>query len=404
MDYNDPFVLAATRDLNPIPGDRSYLGTQVFVSIVVPTFREADNLTELTERVFMSMRTAGLDGEIVIVDDNSSDGTEAICRELSRQYPLRVIIRRDERGLATAVLAGIEQSLGNVVIVMDADLSHPPEKIPDLVHKVVDGADFVVGSRYVKGGRTDAKWGLFRWLNSKVATLLARGLTTLKDPMAGFFAFPRRILLNAPPMSPVGYKIGLEILTKARCQTVSEVPIMFMERTRGHSKLTLQQQVLYLRHLRRLYRYKYPQTAELMQFVGVGLSGVFIDLVFFLGLTHSHVNHQLARALSFCVAASWNWFLNRWFTFVGGRDKKASKQWVQFLVSATCGFTVNWGTYKFLTDNVAYMANHHLLAFYIGIIMGAGFNYMMSRFFVFRPFDQAIPGKEHGFKHHLDEK
>jgi dolichol-phosphate mannosyltransferase len=243
---------------------------------------------------------------------------------------------------------------------------------------------------------------VFRWVNSKVATLLARGLTNLKDPMAGFFAFPRHILINGPPMSPVGYKIGLEILTKTRCQKVTEVPIAFMERTRGQSKLTLQQQVLYLRHLRRLYRFKYPQTAELLQFAGVGISGMVVDLVFFLGLTHSHVEHQLARAISFGIAASGNWFLNRWFTFVGGRHKKASKQWLQFLVSATCGFTVNWGTYKFLTDNVAYMANHHLQAFYVGIIMGAGFNYMMSRFFVFRPFEQAIPGKEHSPEHRLD--
>ncbi|MDQ6735625.1 MAG: glycosyltransferase, partial [Nitrospirota bacterium] len=206
MDRDDRSVLVSTSDLYPAHEGQSFVGTQIFVSIIVPTFREADNLIELTERVFVSMRTAGLDGEMVIVDDNSSDGTEAICRELARHYPVRLIIRRDERGLATAVLAGIEQSLGNVVIVMDADLSHPPEKIPDLVHEVVGGADFVVGSRYVKGGCTDAKWGMFRWLNSKIATLLARGLTILKDPMAGFFAFPRRILLNGPPMSPVGYK------------------------------------------------------------------------------------------------------------------------------------------------------------------------------------------------------
>ena len=88
------------------------------------------------------MRSAGLDGEIVIVDDNSYYGPEAICRELAKQYPVRLIIRGDKRGLATAVLAGIEQSLGMVVIVMDAHLSHPPEKIPDLVHEVVSGADF----------------------------------------------------------------------------------------------------------------------------------------------------------------------------------------------------------------------------------------------------------------------
>src|SRR6478672_1187928 len=114
MDRDDRSVVVSTNDLypahesqNPTHESQSFLGTPVFVSVIVPTFHEADNLNELTDRVFVSMRSAGLDGEIVIVDDNSSDGTEAICRELAKQYPVRLIIRRDERGLATAVLAGI---------------------------------------------------------------------------------------------------------------------------------------------------------------------------------------------------------------------------------------------------------------------------------------------------------
>src|SRR6476469_4956029 len=131
--------------------------TKVFLSVIVPTFREAENLTELTERVFASMRNAELDGEMVIVDDNSLDSTDIVCSKLAKEYPLRLIVRQNERGLATAVLAGIDQSRGNIVIVMDADLSHPPEKIPAMVQVVIAGAQFVVGSRYVKGGCTDAK-------------------------------------------------------------------------------------------------------------------------------------------------------------------------------------------------------------------------------------------------------
>ena len=231
------------------------------LTVIVPTYREADNIRELAERVFAAVDSIALDTELLIVDDDSSDGTEELCRELAARCSLRLITRRGDRGLATAVLLGIRQSVGDLVIVMDADLSHPPESIPALVRHLMAGADFVVGSRYVVGGSTAAEWGLGRWINSKVATLLARGLTTINDPMAGYFGFPRRILLGRQQFSPVGYKIGLENLTKARCQNIVEIPIAFADRRRGQSKLTLREQVLYLRHLRRLYRFKYPQAA-----------------------------------------------------------------------------------------------------------------------------------------------
>jgi dolichol-phosphate mannosyltransferase len=253
------------------------------------------------------------------------------------------------------------------------------------------GTDFVVGSRYVKGGSTDAQWGVLRWLNSKVATLLARGLTNLKDPMAGFFGFPRSILNEATQLVPVGYKIGLEILVKAQCRRVVEIPIAFAERVKGESKLSIRQQVLYLRHLRRLYRFRFPEAAEIIQFSVVGSSGVIVDLFFFLSLIHvARIDHQLARAMSFVAAASWNWFMNRWFTFVAGRDKQWGQQWFQFLIAASVGFTANWGSYKLLTDYVPYFREHHLVAFFIGILLGMGSNYTLCRWFVFRPFDEAV--------------
>jgi dolichol-phosphate mannosyltransferase len=361
--------------------------------IIVPTYREAENILELVERVFRAV--AGVDAEMLVVDDDSQDGIDLICTTLAHCYPVRLIIRKQERGLATAVLHGIRESQSKIVLVMDADLSHPPEEIPNLIQQIRGGADFVVGSRYVRGGSTDARWSLFRWINSKIATFLSRGLTNIKDPMAGFFAFPRHILKGTSHLSPVGYKIGLEILTKARCRKVVELPIAFVDRTRGTSKLTLKEQLLYLRHLRRLYRFTFPQTAEIVQFGAVGLSGVIVDLAVFLALTHGiGIHHQSARAVSFLVAASTNWFLNRWFTFVGGSNKHAGKQWAAFLLTATLGFIVNWGSYKILTDQVPYMAEHYLVAFWIGIFLGAGFNYTLSRLFVFRPFEERIPGND----------
>ena len=316
-------------------------------------------------------------------------------KQLANQYPIRLITRNFDRGLATAVLYGIRRLRHDYVIVMDADLSHSPEDVPRLFQRLKEEADFVVGSRYVKGGSTDAKWSSFRWLNSKVAVILARGLTDLKDPMAGFFGFRRSILANAPQLAPVGYKIALEILVKGNCWKVEEIPIAFSERTKGKSKLTLRQQVLYLRHLRRLYRFRFPQTSEIIQFGTVGCSGAVIDLFLFLALTYGGgIDHQLSRAMGFFAAVSWNWYSHRWFTFVGGPDKKRGKQWIEFLAAACVGFTVNWGSYKLLSDYVPYLTQHHIVTFFLGILLGSGFNYTLSRWFVFRPFEKVIAANQ----------
>jgi dolichol-phosphate mannosyltransferase len=226
------------------------------LTVVVPTYREAENLPELIRRVFAAASQIDMATEMVVVDDDSRDGTEQICSEMQELYAVKLITRKGERGLATAVQCGIESATSEWIIVMDADLSHPPEVIPNLVRKLREGADFVLGSRYVKGGSTDAQWSLYRWLNSRIAILLAKGLTNVKDPTSGYFAFPKRILKSAPPLSPVGYKIGLEILAKARCQKVVEIPIAFVDRQRGTSKLNLKEQLLYLRHLGRLYCFR----------------------------------------------------------------------------------------------------------------------------------------------------
>jgi dolichol-phosphate mannosyltransferase len=227
------------------------------LSVVVPTYREADNLRLLVPAVSRAIAATGRPGEIVVVDDDSPDDTRRVCEELARRHPLRLLVRQHQRGLATAVLHGLRQSAGVVLVVMDADLSHPPEKIPELVAALEAGAEFVIGSRYVAGGHTDEDWGWFRRLNSRVATALARGFTTAHDPMAGFFALRRATFLAARDLDPIGYKIALELIVKCGCRGVVEVPITFRNRVKGQSKLSLREQINYLRHLRRLYAYKW---------------------------------------------------------------------------------------------------------------------------------------------------
>ena len=227
------------------------------VSVIVPAYREALNLRQLTERAFAALDQAGLDAELVIVDDDSQDGSVEIVKELALRFPVRIIVRTDRRGLSSAVLRGFEEAVGEVFVVMDADLQHPPEKIPELAECITSGrADFAVGSRYTDRGSMDRGWPLLRRLNSRVATLLARPLTQVRDPMSGFFALHRDTWRRAPRPDPIGYKIGLELIVKARCRRCLEVPITFADRAAGQSKLTFAEQLRYLRHLLRLYRFR----------------------------------------------------------------------------------------------------------------------------------------------------
>jgi glycosyltransferase involved in cell wall biosynthesis len=163
---------------------------------------------------------------------------------------------------------------------MDADLQHPPEKLPELLAPLEKNeADFVIGSRYVAGGTTQGEWGLFRQINSQVATLLARPFAgrTL-DPMSGFFALKRASFENAENLTPLGYKIGLELMCKCRAQKIKEIPITFATREKGQSKLSMKEQFRYLEHLSRLYDFCYPRLSPITKFTFVTLVGWFVGL------------------------------------------------------------------------------------------------------------------------------
>jgi len=226
------------------------------VSVIVPTYKEVENLPLLTERLKEVRRKHHLSLELLIMDDDSQDGTEEVVSSMDRDW-LTLVVRKEERGLSRAVLEGLRLARGEVLVVMDADLSHPPEKIPEMLVALEKGADFVMGSRYVTGGLTGASWGFFRWLNSRVATLFARPLTSVKDPMSGFFALSRKTFESASDLNPIGYKIGLELMVKCNLHRIEEIPIHFRDRQFGESKLTLTEQKKYLQHLCRLFIYKY---------------------------------------------------------------------------------------------------------------------------------------------------
>jgi len=256
------------------------------VSIVVPTLNEAENLPLLVPRIAAAMATRAY--EIVIVDDSSRDGTRDVCARLAERFPLRLIVRRRENGLSGAVLCGLREARGDLLVVMDADLQHPPETIGDLVEPLITGdADFTIGSRYAAGGTTQREWTLLRRLNSKAATLLARPFAgDTHDPMSGFFALRRDTFLRARRLTPLGYKIGLELMCKCGVERPREVPIHFGTRHAGRSKLNVSQQFKYLEHLSRLYDFFFPRMSPIVKFLIATASGWLVGFgVYLLALS-----------------------------------------------------------------------------------------------------------------------
>lgn len=219
------------------------------VSVVVPTYQERDNIETLVKRLGQTL--SGRDYEIVIVDDNSPDGTAAVAMTLAREYPIRVIQREGRLGLGSAILEGFKNAKGEIMGVIDADLQHPPELVIALVQALEEGNDIAIASRYASGGGVE-NWTAMRKVVSKGATLLARPLTKVRDPMSGCF-FLRQEVIQTGTFTSIGYKILLEILAVATYKNVKEIPYTFGSRERGKSKLGLIEYGRYLKLLYHLY-------------------------------------------------------------------------------------------------------------------------------------------------------
>ena len=353
------------------------------VSIIVPTFRELANLTPLAERIDTALSGTGIEWELLLVDDDSGDGSEAVAAELTRRLPVRMVIRREApRDLSLAVIEGIRLCRFDRLVVMDADLSHPPESIVDVLAALDADCDMVIGSRYTPGGGVDRSWSLYRVLNSRLATWLARPLVKCADPMSGFFATRRSALPDLRTLRPMGYKIALELLVRGRLR-VREVPIDFRDRSVGFSKMNWRQQIRFLRHLSRLYNHKFGSLARIPFFSAVGASGLVVDLACYLGLQWAGVEHRLARFLSFWPTVSWNWALNRGLTFSERARQPHLGQLARFVASSLVGLGVNVGSYALLTSYVDLFDRHRLLAFFCGVGLGSLVNFVVADLYVY---------------------
>ena len=235
--------------------DPQHHNAESSLSIVVPTYNERDRLSDLVGATFDAFGRHGVRGELVVVDDNSPDGTGELAEDLARRYPVRVIHRAGKLGLGTAVIEGFGVAASQVLGVMDADLSHPPSLLPAMLSILnATSADLVVASRYVPGGQTIG-WPFSRLAMSRAACWLARPLTPVHDATSGFFLI-RRDLVRDVQISAGGFKICLELLVRSRPRLVVEVPYAFTNRTAGESKMNVREALGYLRQLVELGRFQ----------------------------------------------------------------------------------------------------------------------------------------------------
>ena len=354
------------------------------ISIIIPTYNEKDNIIPLVERIGHAL--SNYDYEVVFVDDSSRDGTAELAIALSPKYPVKVMVRQNKRGLASAVVDGLSQATGQIVGVMDADLQHPPEVIPDLLREIKGGADIAIASRYVKGGGCQG-WGLTRRIISKAAIVLAHLLLPstrrVRDPMSGFFIFNRQVVAHAD-LRPTGFKILLEILMEGEFQDIAEVPYTFSVRSGGESKLNARQQIDYLKHIYSLMKRK-GELTRFLKFCAVGLSGVLVNMGLLWLLTEvAGLFYLLSAAISIETSIISNFILNDCFTFRDRRSpqvKSFLSRLLKFNLVSLAGLGLNMGMLCLLTE---VFGIYYLLSNLCGIAVATLWNYLVNTWWTWK--------------------
>lgn len=235
--------------------------TAPHLSVIVPTYNERECLAALVDAVLAAGAAAGMVIEMIVVDDNSPDGTGALADELAARRPMTVVHRPGKQGLGAAVAHGFTKATADVVAVMDADFSHPPAIVPRLFQAFVRAqADMLVASRYVPGGAT-RNWPVERKIYSWLACQLARPLSPVRDPVSGFF-FIRRQLAQDTVIEAPGFKVCLELLVRSAPRRVVEAPFCFNDREGGKSKMSIREALRFVSQFVALYRVRLGRRAS----------------------------------------------------------------------------------------------------------------------------------------------
>lgn len=353
------------------------MSSKINVSVIIPTYNERENVTRLIKILHEVMAKAGISYEVVVIDDSSPDGTAEAVKALSHQYNVKLIVRPGKLGLASAILEGMRVSKGSFLAVMDADLQHPPEVLPEMLERALRGCDIVIGSRYVRGGSTPG-WSLPRKLVSRGANLIAKIMLPktrgVKDTMSGYFVL-RREVIDGVNLNPRGFKILLEILVKGRFKKVCEYPIEFRARTWGESKLGASEVFNYLLHVLDLAH-------EAVRFTIVGGMGTLVNLAtlsllgYLLG-----VEHWVAVLAAFETSTLFNFLLHELWTFKSSFDKGVTKRLIEFHGAVVLHFVSQVAVSNLLFYSCRV---ERVLSQLTGILLGFSLNYVLSRYLVWR--------------------
>ncbi|GIF08285.1 polyprenol monophosphomannose synthase [Actinoplanes siamensis] len=305
-------------------------------SIIVPTYNERDNVPALLARLANALPHDGT--EIVFVDD-STDGTPEVIVAHAAHYPIAITVHHRDQGvggLGGAVVEGMRIARGEWIVVMDADLQHPPEIVPDLIAAGLrDGADLVVGSRYASGGSTGGLADGYRRLVSRGSTLLVKtlfrnNLLSVSDPMSGLFAI-RSSSLDSGQLRPLGYKILLELIVRNRPGRIVEVPYTFQARHAGESKSTAAEGIRFLKHVGGL-RFGAGRL-RMLAFALIGISGLLPNqAVLWLLLTCTGVHYTAAAVVANVVAVVWNFALADTLLYRNHRSRGPVSRFSRFLL------------------------------------------------------------------------
>ena len=364
------------------------------VVVIVPTYNERKDigpLIEALQRVFLPMRH---DMNILVVDDNSPDGTAEVVRGLQQRFLNLYLTEGQRAGLGAAYVRGmtfaIEQMAADVVFEMDADFSHKPGDVPRLMSEIDAGADFVIGSRYVKGGSIPANWGLLRQLNSWGGNLVARyvaGIYRVRDCTAGFRAIRTSVLrdIDLSRLRVQGYAFQVALLNAAVTDgaRVVEVPVDFIDRTHGESKLGLSDIFEFIKNA---WWIRLQSSRTFIKFAIVGASGIAVNIGFFSLFLAMGANKFLASPIAIELSIVSNFLFNNYWTFRWRKTKDRVRiKGLKFNVVSLVALGVSYAT--FIALSAVYPDLPPQVPQFVGIIPATLVNYFLNSYWTFKHAD-----------------
>lgn len=349
------------------------------LSIIIPTYNEEQTIQTTIQKISHIVRNNNVPFEILIVDDNSTDKTQQMVIDLiARRYPVVLVTRTKDPGLSQSVMAGIERAKGSVIVCTDADLSHDITLISSMYKEIkTNTTDIVIGSRYTNGGGIE-DWPLKRCVISWGATLLSKILfPQLTDPVSGFFAIKKDLVIHTVGIKPRGYKILLEFLGKCRWKTVKEIPYTFTNRKLGNSKLKTTTILDFIKQLVDISLYPGRAQTEIHKmlcFGIVGISGIAVNMMS-LVLLKNYLPLIGASFIAIELSIISNFILNDLWTFKENNNNTWLHRMISYNGIAVGGMIINMITLAILT----LFGVWYILANLIGILLGFAWNFFGNR-------------------------